>query len=423
MTGTISRDVGMESQHTLGLVDPRLLARLVDVSVTLNSTLELAPLLQFLLSTAADLLECEKASILLYNDKRGDLSFVSATGSDVGQLADIPVPLEGSIAGAIFRSNEPLIINDVANDARHFAKVGEKTGFQTRSLLGVPMRVRGQTTGVLEALNKRQGDFTRTDQQVLAVVASQSAVAIHNAQLVQDLRRAHDELSRVDKIKSNFMHLASHELRTPLAIIMSYAEFLRQDTQGALSAHAARVLEAAQRQRAIIDSMTNMNLLQLGTLDLQLQALPLQKVLRSAYEEVRALAEAKQQRVELAFPNEPVEVQGDAARLSLVFINVLDNAIRFTPSGGGIHVAVQSLPNEAHVVVRDTGAGIPSGELTNIFKDYYQVEDHMTRRHGGLGLGLAIARGIVSLHGGRIWAESEGPNLGATIKVVLPRDR
>src|SRR5262245_55610477 len=114
------------SAPNCGLDDPRLLARLVDVSVTLNSTLELGPLLRFLLTTAADLLECAKASILLYNDQRGDLSFVSATGPDAQQLAEIPVPLEGSIAGTIFRTNEPLIINDVANDPRHFTKVGEK---------------------------------------------------------------------------------------------------------------------------------------------------------------------------------------------------------------------------------------------------------------------------------------------------------
>lgn len=403
------------------LTDVRLLTRLVDISVTLNSTLELDTLLQRLLSTASELLECEKASLLLYNEKRGDLSFMSATGSDSDQLAEIPVPLDGSLAGTIYRTGETLIINDVSKDPRHFGGVGAKTGFQTRSLLGVPMRRREQTTGVLEALNKRTGDFTEVDAQVLAVVASQAAVAIHNAQLVQDLRRAHAELSRVDKIKTNFMHLASHELRTPLAIITSYAEFLRQDTQGRLSDHAGRVLEAAQRQRGIIESMTNMNLLQLGTIDLDLEPLSLQKAVQTAIEEVRALAEAKQQRIEAALPVEPVEVKADVGRLPLVFVNVLDNAIRFTPSGGTIEVRIHTQANEAAVVVRDTGAGIPPSELANIFKDFYQVEDHMTRRHGGLGLGLAIARGIVNLHGGRIWAESAGPNQGATIQVVLPR--
>jgi signal transduction histidine kinase len=403
-------------------IDRAHLARLVETSVTLNSTLELQPLLQSILATAAELLDCEKASILLYNERRGDLSFMSATGSDADQLAEIPVPLEGSLAGAIFRTGETMIINDVANDPRHFKKVGEKTQYGTRSLLGVPMRRRGQTTGVLEALNKRSGDFTEADAQVLAVIASQAAVAIHNAQLVQELQRAHAELSRVDKIKSNFMALATHELRTPLAIITSYAEFLQQDAQGAASGHAARVLEAALRQRAIIESMTNMNLLQLGTVDLKPAPLALQPLLHAAWDAERAAAEAKQLRLEWSLPAEPVEVKGDAEHLPLVFRNMFSNAVRFTPSGGSIRVSLESTAKEALVAIRDSGVGIPAGELTNIFKDYYQVEDHMTRRHGGLGLGLAIARGLITLHGGRIWAESDGPNRGATIKATLPRD-
>jgi signal transduction histidine kinase len=408
-------------QQMSNSIDAAHLARLVEISVILNSTVELPPLLQSILETAAELLDCEKASILLYNETRGDLSFMSATGSDADQLAEIPVPLEGSLAGTIFRTGETLIINDVASDPRHFKKVGERTQFETRSLLGVPMRRRGQTTGVLEALNKRSGDFTEADAQVLAVVASQAAVAIHNAQLVQALQRAHAELTRVDKIKSNFMALATHELRTPLAIIISYAEFLQQDAQGAASGHAARVLEAALRQRAIIESMTNMNLLQLGTVDLKFAPLALQPILRAAWETERAAAEAKQIRLEWSLPAEAVRVKGDAKHLPAVFQNLFNNAIRFTPSGGMIQVSLASTPKEATVAIRDNGVGIPAGELTNIFKDYYQVEDHMTRRHGGLGLGLAIARGIVALHGGRIWAESAGPNQGATLKVSLPR--
>jgi signal transduction histidine kinase len=411
----------MTEQPSTALDDPRLLARLVDISVTINSTLEPQPLLRFILTTARELLDCETASLLLYNETRGDLSFLSATGNDAAQLAEIPVPLEGSLAGTIFRTGQPLLIEDVAQDPRHFAGVSQKTGFRPRSLLGVPMWLREQTTGVLEAFNKRRGKFTETDVHVLTVVASQAAVAIHNAQLVQALQRAHAELSRVDKIKSDFMALASHELRTPLAIILSYAEFLRADAHGAASAHAARVHEAALRQRALIDSMTNMNLLQLGAFDLELVPLTLGEIVRSAFDEIRAEGEAKQQRFTLTLPPEPVTVKGDAERLPLVFKNVLNNAIRFTPCGGAIHVRVEPLTDEALVIVRDTGAGIPAGELTNIFKDFYQVEDHMTRRHGGLGLGLAIARGLVQLHGGRIWAESAGPNQGATVSVVLPR--
>jgi signal transduction histidine kinase len=411
----------MDKNHETALDDPRLLSRLVEVSVVLNSTLELRSLLRYLLTTAAELLDCERASMMLYNETRGDLSFMSASGGEAEQLAEIPVPLDGSLAGEIFRTGQTLIINDIARDPRHFGGVSAKTGFQTKSLLGVPMRRREQTTGVLEALNKRSGDFTQTDAVVLAVVASQAAVAVHNARLVHDLRRAHAELSRVDKLKTDFMHLASHELRTPLAIITSYAEFLRQDAQGKLSEHAARVLEAAQRQRAIIESLTNMNLLQLGALDLKLTPMPLQNAVRLALDDVRPDAEAKRQRLEASLPAEAVSVNADAGRLARVFTNVLDNAIRFTPAGGAIDVRLQMDGAEAAVVVRDNGVGIPPGELTNIFEDFYQVEDHMTRRHGGLGLGLSIARGIVNLHGGRIWAESAGLNQGATIHIVLPR--
>jgi signal transduction histidine kinase len=408
---------------TTGIDDARLLARLVDISVTLNSTLEPDQLVRGILAAAAELLGCETAAILLHNTQRGDLTFVSATGPRADQLAEIPVPLEGSLAGLIFRTGEPLIVNDVGSDPRHYTPVAQKTQFEPRSLLGVPMRRHDRTTGVLEVLNKRGGDFNEADSRVLAVVASQAAVALHNAQLVHDLRRAHAELSRVDRVKSNFMAVASHELRTPLAIITSYAEFLRSDAPAALSGHAGRVLEAALRQRAIIDAMTNMNLLQLGALDLKLMPLPLAPLVQGACAEHQPDADPKRQRLDVFLPDEPVLVSADAERLRLAIKNVLHNAIRFTPTGGSIHVSVQPEAAAVHVTVRDTGPGIPAAELVNIFKDFYQVEDHMTRRHGGLGLGLAIARGIVHLHGGRIWAESPGLDQGAAVHIVLPRLR
>jgi signal transduction histidine kinase len=411
----------MEDSFTSGLDDPRLLARLVDISVTLSATLEPDQLLHAILTAATELLDCATASVLIHNEKRGDLSFVSATDLHEGRLAEIPVPLEGSLAGWIFRTNAPLIINDVANDPRHFGTVAQKTGFQPRSLLGVPMRRRGVVTGVLEALNKRHGDFTEMDARVLTVLASPAAVAIHNARLMQDLRRAHAELSRVDRIKSQFLALASHELRTPLTIITSYAEFLQQDTQGTQSAHATKVLQAALQQREIIESMTNMNLLQLGAMDLQVVPLSLTEIVAAVCAASRTEADAKRQRLDVLLPPEPVHVKGDAERLPLVVANVLHNAIRFTPSGGTIAVTVEARPTEAHVTVRDNGPGVPAGELANIFKDFYQVADHMTRRHGGLGLGLAIARGIVLLHGGRIWAESPGRDQGTSVHILLPR--
>ncbi|MFQ5615714.1 MAG: ATP-binding protein [Anaerolineales bacterium] len=396
------------------------LARLCEISVTLNSTLEPTPLLQFILGTATEVLGCEAASIMLYNEQRGELLFTASTNFPE-KLAQIPVPLEGSIAGTIFRENRPLLINDVEKDPRHFSQVGEKIDFQPRSLLGVPMSIRDRVIGVIEALNKRQKQFTQQDAYLLAIIASQAAVAISNARLHRALQNAYDELSRVDKIKSNFMAIASHELRTPLGVILGYATFLKEDAQGKLSEHANMVLNSALKLRSLVEEMTNMNLLQIGSLDLQMYPTPIQKVISRAYDEIASTANAKGQKVTLDIPKEPVTVNAETSKLELVFINLLNNAVRFTPVGGSMIVHTFARGREVWTKVIDNGPSIPPSELKNIFQEFYQIDDHLTRRYGGMGLGLAIAKGIVELHDGRIWAESEGGGKGATIVVVLPK--
>jgi signal transduction histidine kinase len=401
----------------------RQLARLVEISVRLNSTLDPDQVLKYIIESAAGLLECEAASILLYDDKRGQLLFTTASGSDSQQLATIPVPVEGSIAGTIFRRVKPLIINNVNQDPRHYSLVGEMVQFQPHSLLGVPMCIQGKCTGVLEALNKKSGDFTTNDAQVLSIIADQAAVAIHNARLVQALQRAYEELSRIDKIKSDFIAIASHELRTPLGVILGYATFLKDEAQGDLSEHADMVLNSAIRLRGLVEAMTNMNLLQLGTVELKLRPVTVQKLVQVVIAEIIPTAEAKGQSIHLELPEEGLMVNADPEKLGLVFTNLLNNAVRFTPEGGSITVRVSASKTDVIIEVEDSGAGIPAGELETIFKEFYQVEDHMTRRQGGLGLGLSIARRLVELHQGELSARSEGRGKGATFQVTLHRSK
>lgn len=396
------------------------LARLVEVNLTLNTTLDPDQLLQYIIKTASELLDCEAASILLFDEKRGELFFATAAGSDPKQLAAIPVPLEGSIAGTIFRENRSLIINDVQQDPRHYAQVGQQINFQTRSLLGVPMRIRDRVTGVLEALNKHSGNFTPADADLLSVVASQAAVAIQNARLIQAIQKAYDELSRVDKLKSDFIAIASHELRTPLGVLLGYATFLQEESQGQASEMAAKVLSSALKLRELVEAMTNLNLIQVGLTRLELKPVPIRRVILAAVKEIQIAAEAKNQKLTFHLPEKALVVQADVEKLKLVFVNLLNNAVRFTQPEGEISINAKPMRNEAWIEIRDNGAGIPAEELEDIFKEFYQVEDHMTRRVGGLGLGLSIARGIVKLHNGRIWAESKGKGQGSTFKVVIP---
>jgi HD-GYP domain-containing protein (c-di-GMP phosphodiesterase class II) len=171
------------------------LKRLVELSVTLNSTLDLNTLLQLITATATELLDCEAASILLYDEKFPRLYFAAATGSDPTKLAEIPVPIEGSLAGIIFRTNRSIIMNNVEQDLRHYSLVSEHIHFHVRSLLGVPMLIKDRIIGVLEALNKRNAEFTMSDETIALVTASHAAIAIENATLFDGLQHSNLELS------------------------------------------------------------------------------------------------------------------------------------------------------------------------------------------------------------------------------------
>ena len=397
------------------------MARLIEVSVRLNSTLNLDELLDFITCTAMEILDCESVSILLYDEKHERLVFAAATGSDPKRLAETPVPLDNSLAGTIFRENKRISLSDVQQDARHYLMVSKHVDFEVKNLLGVPMRIKGKPTGVLEALNKRTGNFDEGDADILAVIASQAAVAIHNARLVKALKDAYTELAAADQLKTNFLALASHELRTPLGVIIGYATFLQEESPGELSEHAKRVLNAAMRMRVLVDAMTNLDNLRSKGMIMQRVVVPIQQILRLAYEQVKGLADAKGQLIALELPEAAMPVKCDPEKLTSVFINLLDNAVRFTPEGGKITTGAATRPGgDVLVWVKDTGIGIPAHEIKKIFQGFYQIETHTTRKHGGMGIGLSIAKGLVESHGGKIWAESPGLNKGSTFKVLLP---
>jgi len=396
------------------------LARLVEISVTLNSTLDLDRLLGFIIDSAADLLESEAASILLVDDKTHNLYFAAATGADPKELAKIPVPLEGSIAGKVLREDHPVIINQVSQDPRHYRRVDEKIRFESRSLIGVPMHIRDKVTGVLEAVNKRRGAFEEADLQTLSIIASQAAVAIHNARLLDALQRAYDELGKLDKLKSDFIAVASHELRTPLGLILGYAALLKDETGQKSSGHAEAVLNSALRMRSLIEDMTNLNLLRVGSAEIMLTRQPLQDIARAAYDEVKDLIAAKNQTSSLRLPEESLDAPVDEPKMIMALTNLLNNAIRFTPPRGRIELSLEHRGEEAWFRVHDNGIGLASDQLERIFDQFYQVEDHMTRRQGGLGLGLAIVQAIASAHKGRGWAESPGADKGSTFTIAIP---
>ena len=397
------------------------LQRLVELSVSLNSTLNLDELLDTIIQTAAGILNCEAGSILLVDEKSGNLFFAAASGSDIEQLSKIPVPIDDSLAGTIFRTDEPAIINVVENDPRHNKEASSKVGLQTESLLGVPLKIRDRKIGVLELLNKKDGVFSQEDVPILNVVASHAAVAIHNAQLVQALKTAYDKVSKADQLKSNFLSLASHELRTPLGIIIGYATFLRDEADGEASEHVDQVLNAALKMRTILEDMNNLTMLETADASTLLpRNTVIQELLEKSGQEIQEMASVKNQTLAFDFPEDPLRCLLDSKKLSAAVVNLLHNAIRFSPENSVITIGVKEEGKEILCWVQDQGIGIAPDQLETIFEKFYQGESPLVRHYGGMGIGLTIAQGLIEAQGGRLWAESEGEGKGSTFKIALP---
>lgn len=402
----------------------RKLIRLVEIGLRLNSTMDPEQLLQSIIQSATDLLECEAASILLHDESTQKLHFAAATGADPKKLAEIPVPKDRSIAGAVFRENQPIIVPDVTEDPRHFELVAEQVHFHPTNLIGVPMRIRDKVTGVLEALNKSNGEsFSKDDADILSIIANQAAVAIYNARQMQALQNAYDEIQCTDEMKTRFLALASHELRTPLQHILGYAGLLRQSTDDAVTEAASKVVEAGSHMKDIIETMTNLELIRRGALNSEFKQVSLQSILDKAMKEKMPEVRTHSHQIEWLVPMHPIVINADEEKLTQVFTSLLDNAIRFTPDGGRITLQAERKQKVVEVCISDTGIGIQKEELENVFKEFFQIEQHLTRSYGGLGLGLSVARGIVNLHGGKIWAESPGEGLGSTVFVQLPEGK
>jgi signal transduction histidine kinase len=238
----------------------------------------------------------------------------------------------------------------------------------------------------------------------------------------RDLTALADELAAANRGKDEFLAILSHELRTPLTPILSWSFLLREGQLDPVATQ--RALETIERnarlQALIVEDLLDVSRAITGKLRLNIRPVALEPVVVAAVESVRPLADAKDVRLETALDGEGGRVSGDAERLHQVVWNLLSNAIKFTPSGGRIEIGLRQVGAELRLAVTDTGAGIRPAVLPRLFERFWQADSSNTRLHGGLGLGLAVVRHLVELHGGAVHAESAGEGRGATFTVTLP---
>jgi signal transduction histidine kinase len=327
------------------------------------------------------------------------------------------------VAGWIYSNVKPAIIDDARKDERHYTKIDKLTGFNTRSLLGVPLILHGKPMGVFEVFNKSaEVNYTEEDVLVLETLASLASTAIQNDLLENNVQSSREEALELDHLKNEFIAITSHELRTPLGLILGHSTFLRELVDQEFHEQVDAIIRNASRLKEIIESLSSVDNYQTGGASLRPRKASIARIIVDVVSSFRQMATQKSLTLKVDLPkNEDLLIDVDGSKIAIVLSNLVKNAITFSNEGGNVTIHGERQNDSIQVTVEDDGVGIPAKDQALIFERFYQVESHLTRKHGGMGLGLSVAKGMIDMHGGRIWAEStEGA--GSKFIFILPID-
>ncbi|HSK66131.1 MAG TPA: ATP-binding protein [Anaerolineales bacterium] len=395
------------------------LERLLEVVRGLTTAPDLQAFLQTIISEATELTNSELASILEYDETAEELRFLAMQWFERDLLRPVGVPLEGSAAGWVFRKGQPLIIQNVKVDKRHFNVIDRMTNHETQSLVAVPLMVRGEVVGVLEALNKKDdAHYTEEDLTLLETLGALAAQAMQNMDLARKVRASKVQLAELERLKSDFIAITSHELRTPLGLILGHATFLRELAGAQYGEQLDTIIRNATKLKEIVENLSDVDNFESGSARVKGDRVSLAKIVEDVVSLFKPEAEQKNIALKTEMGSLPYYLHADQVKITIALSNLVKNAIQYTEAGGDVTVSVEEDSGYLKVAVTDNGIGIPARELPRIFERFYQVETHLTRRYGGMGLGLSVAKSMIELHGGRIWAESQGR--GSRFTFLLP---
>ncbi len=405
----------------------RLLDRVAGLAQTLGTSRDLLAIFQGLREFTLVSVPCDGIFVSLYDPIRdvrtACYGWAEGQEIDVSELPPMPVTSSGPNSRAV-RTNQVIITNDYMNRTigHPGILVGPDNGLRPQSSLSAPMSVMGRILGTIEVQTYEKSAYTPEHVTAMGMAANLTAVAIENNGLLERESTARANAEESNRLKDEFLATVSHELRTPLTAILGWSRMLEGETLGGeMTSRAIETIKRnAKAQAQIIDDILDVSRIITGNLYLDLHPIELESVLEGSVNVVRPTADAKGIQIEVGFGQEPIAVLGDTNRLQQVFWNLLSNAVKFTPAGGKVIVQLRKIDSHVQVEVVDTGPGISPEFLPYVFDRFRQADSTSTRQHGGLGLGLAIARHLIEIHGGTIEVRSGGAGTGATFTVKLP---
>jgi PAS domain S-box-containing protein len=393
---------------------------IVELARAINVSLDLATILQRVTEAAHELCGCDRAAAAL-RDADSDAMVVRyrAGGGQAGSEAIRIEPGRGA-GGQVLATGRPVRTPAGVSAASDGSR--PEPDPDAAATLVVPIAIGDRIEGLLYASHRTARAFSDRDEAILLRLAEHAAIAIRNVQLLARAEGARVDAEAANRMKDEFLATLSHELRTPLTAMLGWARLMRT---GALEpAIVERALETIERnasvQTQLIEDLLDVSRIITGKLKLDIRPVLLGPVVEAAVDAVRLAADAKELTLEVAIDPAVGTVVGDPDRLQQVVWNLLSNAIKFTPRSGRVHLALVRSERYAEIRVSDTGRGITAEFIPFLFERFRQADGGNTRGHGGLGLGLAIVRHVVEMHGGTVRAESPGAGKGATFIVELP---
>ncbi len=400
----------------------RDMSALVDMAKQVTGNLNLESVLQTTVQILRGLMNARASTITMLVDD-DELVVKAAVGIDL-EFNQARMKVDDSISGRVVTNSEMIYIEDTYNQP-DFLFFDESV----RSLLVVPLIVRDEAIGTLAIDSNQANAFTESDRQLMTIAAAQVSVAISNARLfeesearAEELESAYKELKESDRLKDELVQNVSHELRTPLTFVKGYVDLLMDGEEGLLNPEQQEYLQIVSDKtdditRIIEDIIT---LQRINASNLQLETVPMTDVLTTAVSTHRLVADKKGLNIKADFVvDKDALVSIDKGRINQVIDNLVGNAMKFSPDGGTITIAMNRLDYAVCISISDEGIGMLPEQHERIFERFYQIDGSARRRFGGTGIGLAIVKRIIDAHNGQIWVESE-INKGSSFFFTLP---
>ncbi|MCP5005506.1 MAG: GAF domain-containing protein [Planctomycetes bacterium] len=422
-------------------MDQEFLTYVLNVSRKMSETRLLIPLLNYVVGEVIKLMGAERGYIVV-NGSNGSISFKVKRDKNGNELQGHEDQVSRSIINEVLNSSQPLILKDAMKDPR-FKQAESVIILKLRSIICVPLVSRGETIGAIYIENRSiSGRFNEEDASPLILFANQAAVAIENATLNDNLEarvatrtkelehamlqveKGWEETVEANRLRTVWLSNVIHDLRSPLTIVLGSLSMLQMGNLGNLNDEQLEWTDKAFQATNYVINLTN-DLFDLAKLEvrgitLQQETVVIQDFLQNIYDIAKGLPWKKNVTLKLDIFSSLLKISIDTLRISQVLFNLLSNAQKFTTEGSvTIHAIYRDDQKEVMIGVADTGEGIPSNKLDQLFQRFQQVDDEPKRRRLGAGLGLDICRELVGMHGGSIWAEST-LGVGSDLMFTLP---